>query len=172
MNDLWGDYLQHLIWRGNLQKFSKYSKLFEILHRIEFTWIIDRDDNREADGIDLREDYNIPIEYTNEECNNFMNHWCSVLEMMIGLAIRVDYEIIGDPSEEHPEHFFMKMIRNLDLLRLKEERTIIKIVNIWLNREFERNGRGSPFPVRNDRRDQRKLEIWDQMNSYISENYI
>lgn len=175
MEELWDDYLQYLIWRGGLQKMTRYSRLFEILHDIKFTWVIERDDNREDDGVELRDDYDIPDGYSEEEDEAFMAHWCSVLEMMIGLAIRVDDEFIGDPAEEHPEDFFMEMIENLGLNIYKGNRyredDVIKIVRRWLNREFDRKGNGSPFPVRRDRRDQRKLEIWDQMNSYINENY-
>lgn len=176
MDELWDDYLLYLIWRGGLQNMTKYSRLFEILHNIKFIWLIDRDENREGDGIELRDDY----EYHNETLEdkdivNFMDHWCSVLEMMIGLSIRVDDEFIGDPADEHPEEFFMEMIENLGLdvykgKRYREE-DVIKIVRKWLERKFDRNGNGSPFPVKNDCRDQRKLEIWDQMNSYIYENY-
>lgn len=179
MDDLWNKYLLYLLWKCNLDnglKYGKYSRLFEILHHIEFTWSIPRDDNREADGLELREEYDIPHGYTIEEEEDFQEHWVSVLEMLIGLAVRVEDEIIGDPADEHPEDFFMDMIKNLGLdifvgKRFLDE-DVIKIVRRWLNRRFEPDGRWSPFPVRNDCRDQRELEIWDQMNSYISENYI
>lgn len=175
MDELWDDYLQYLIWRGGLQKMTRYARLFEILHRIQFTWIIERDDNREEDGINLRDDYIIPREYSVEEDEAFYAHWCSVLEMLIGLAIRVDDEFIGDPAEDHPEEFFKEMIYNLGFREYKgewySENDVIRIVRRWLDRMFSHNGVGSPFPVRNDPRDQRKLEIWDQMISYINENY-
>lgn len=176
VEELWDDYLQYLIWRGGLQRMTKYGRLFEILHNIKFTWLIERDDNREDDGVELRDYYDIPrSEYSVEESEEFMDHWCSVLEMLIGLSIRVDDEIIGDPAEEHPEDFFMEMIKNLGLDIYKGDRyrenDVIKIVKKWMDRKFDRNGNGSPFPVKKDHRDQRKLEIWDQMNSYINENY-
>lgn len=179
MDELWNDYLNYLIWRGNLQKYTKFSDLFEILHNIEFTWILDRDDNREADGIELRDDYEIPDGYTEQEIYMFMNRWCSVLEMLIGLSIRVDDDFIGDPEEEHPEEFFIKMIQNLGLYIYNDsihnyeykKNIIRRKVNNWLSRNFASDGKGSPFPIKNDQRDQRTIEIWDQMISYINENY-
>lgn len=176
MDELWDDYLGYLIWRCHLEKKTYYSRLFEILHNIEFIYIIDRDDNRVSDGMDLRNNYYFPPCYGPELKYDFMNHWCSVLEVLIGLSIRVDDEIIGDPFEEHPEEFFIEMIKNLKLDKFKDninykEEDIIKIVDRWLNREFNMDGRGSPFPLKYDFRDQRKLEIWDQVNSYINENY-
>ena len=136
---------------------------------------MERDDNREEDGYDLRNEYNIPSEFSVEMKEAFFAHWCSVFEMLIGLAIRVDDEFIGDPADEHPEDFFIEMLENLGLTkfvgRRYREQDVINIVQKWLERRFDKDGRGSPFPVRHDHRDQRKIEIWDQMNSYISENY-
>lgn len=175
MNELWDDYLEYLIWRGNLERFTKFSRLFEILHNIEFRYVMERDENREADGMNLRDDYTIPDDYSIEQVGTFMDRRVSVLEVLIALAIRVDDDYIGDPNEEHPEVFFMEMLENLGLSAFKwkqyNENNVRKIVNVWLDREFARNGVGSPFPLYNSRRDQRTLEIWDQMKAYINERY-
>lgn len=175
MEELWDDYLEFLIWRCQIQKLTRFGRLFEILHHVDFEWELERDENRESDGVDLRDEYDIPDGFDEKTEEAFYARRCSVLEMLIGLAIRVDDEFIGDPAEEHPEIFFMEMIENLGLDKFKGNRytesDVIKIVNRWMHRDFERNGRGSPFPVKKSRRDQRKLEIWDQMNTYISENY-
>lgn len=176
MDELWNDYLNYLIWIGGLTEIaSRYGRLFEILHHIDFKWILDRDENREADGIGLRDDFDLPHSCTMQEDEAFFARYCSVFEMMLALAIKVDDEFIGDPAEEHPEEFFMEMIKNLGLDKFKGERykkaDVIKIVNRWLDREFDSNGVGSPFPIRRSNQDQRKLEIWDQMNAYLNENY-
>lgn len=175
MDELWDDYLQYLLWRGNLERLTRYGRLFEILHHMEFRYIIERDENRDADGADLRDGYDVPNDYSVEEDEAFMAHWTSVLEVLLALAIRVDDEYIGDPSEEHPEKFFMEMIKNLGLDIFKGNRyredDVHRIVDKWLDRGFARNGVGSPFPLHHSRRDQRRLEMWDQMQAYISENY-
>lgn len=174
MEELWDDYLNYLIWRCHLDDDRGYEKLFWILHNTNFLYMLDRDDNRSADGIELRDDYEIPYEYKKYKYE-FMDRPCSVLEMLIGLAIRVDDNIIGDPAEEHPEEFFWKMIDNLGLDKFKrnryEDHDVTKILEKWMLRKFDKNGRGSPFPIKYDHRDQRKLEIWDQMNTYVSEEY-
>lgn len=180
--ELWEDYLQHLIWVGHLGKFRGYENLFELLQNIEFTWLIERDENRAGDGLELRDDYEFSIDITDSDnllVEDFMNCPCSVLEMLIGLAIRVDEEYLGDPADPHPEDFFWEMIKNLDLdcftNRILQKRSNVDVlqarIRIWLKRRFAKNGLGSPFPVYNDDRNQRDLEIWDQMNSYINENY-
>lgn len=152
-----------------------YGRLFEILHNIDFEYILERDENRESDGIDLRDDFYIPDCFDFELEMAFYGRKCSVFEMLLALSIRVDDEIIGDPAEEHPEKFFIEMIENLGLGIFRGDRYrdeyVIEIVQKWMDRKFNKKGGGSPFPMKHDRRDQRKLEIWDQMNAYISENY-
>lgn len=174
MEELWDDYLNYLIWRGHLERMDLYSRLFSELHNIEFRWIIDRDGNRAADGVELRDDYEIPDAYCGI-IDYFLDRSCSVLEMLIGLAIRVDNDIIGDPAEEHPEKFFMEMIENLGLDRYTNLRfddvAIHRRIDRWMERKFTSHGLGGLFPVYHDQRDQRDLEIWDQMNSYLNENY-
>lgn len=175
MEELWDDYLEYLIWKCGLDRYTGLEKIFQILHDMEFTYILDRDDNRYDDGAELRDDYEIPEEYF-DYVDEFMNQPCSVMEMLVALAIRVEGQYIGDPADEHPERFFVEMIDNLGLNTMRRGRMreyeVIKIIRRWLDRKFEKDGRGSPFPVRYDHRDQRCLEIWDQMNNYISENYV
>lgn len=175
MNELWDDYLEYLIWRGNLERFKKLGHLFEILHNIEFRYIIERDGNRDADGMNLRDGYNIPDGYSNKQIEEFMDRRTSVLEVLIALAIRVDDDYIGDPGEEHPEEFFLEMLENLGLWAFKgkryKEEDVRRIIDRWLDRDFTRKGVGSPFPLHYCERDQRDLEIWDQMKAYVNENY-
>lgn len=174
MNPLWDDYLQWLIWRCGLEHEKHYGRLFEALHDIPFIYCMDRDENREIDGMDLREQYEIP-DCSNAVAEDFYAQKCSVMEMLVALSIRVDDDIVGDPGEEHPEDFFMEMIRNLGLDRFKQNRCrrgdVDRIVDRWMKRDFGPDGAGSPFPIHDDPRDQRDLEIWDQVNSYINENY-
>lgn len=174
---LWDDYLDYLIERGNLSR--KFRNLFKILNNIEFRYDFERDENRDADGHDLRKEYyvNIPSWCSTELKDAFMGHWTTVLEVLIALAMRVDDEYIGDPGEEHPETFFMEMIKNLGLDKFHgniyayDKNIVIKVINRWLDRDFSKNGVGSPFPLHYNKTDQRNLEIWDQMQAYVNEKY-
>lgn len=176
MDELWGDYFQYLLWRCGLEKKTRFGRLFKILHHMDFTWVLERDENRDGDGYELRDDYEISGDFEDWIVDDFYSRRTSVFEVLIAIAIRIDNEFIGDPAEEHPEDFFLEMIKNLGLDRFVgnryQESDVIKIVDRWLQRRFHKDGQGSPFPVKYDHRDQRKLEIWDQMNSYISENYV
>lgn len=175
MEKIWDDYMRFLILRANLQQFKDLEKIFKLLHNISFSYVLYRDNNRAEDGVALRKIYLENNYLADHLLKMFQNRECSVLEMLIGLAIRVDNEYIGDPGEEHPEYFFIEMIENLGLCRLKQgphmNRVVYTIAKTWMDRKFKRNGQGSPFPVKYDDRDQRELEIWDQMNSYVNENF-
>lgn len=148
-----------------------YEKLMDYLHNRLFVFFIDFDANRAQDGVDLRDLFGLDIGYPNLEfnCN------CCVLEMLVSLALRIENEYIGDPKEEHPERIFWEMIRNLGLSRYRDGRfdrnEVEQIVNIWLYRTFDYNGDGSIFPLRNPRTDQRQIEIWSEMNEYLTEKY-
>lgn len=151
---------------------KRYNQLMSYLHRTDFVSRIGRDANREDDGMQLRNDF---CEENNLPLYLFDYQRCSVLEMLAALAIRIDDEYIGDPNRPDPGNIFWEMIQNLELDhytdRRFEEKEVHNIVHKWLFRDFDPNGDGSIFPLKYARKDQTKIEIWDQMNAYISENY-
>ena len=170
------DYYQWLLEHVDAYKepYYNYSLLLHELHSIEYKWGLENDENRATDGVDLRKLYmdenNIPDLFYKEGIN------CSVLEMLVGLAIRCDNEIMYDGGPSRAGKLFWIMIENLDLDRCSDDQFNSKYVHQqidrWLSRDFKRNGRGSPFPlnVRNCR-DQRKVTIWKQMCGYLSEHF-
>lgn len=173
---LWDDYGDWLVDRVGFKRKDRYFELFATLHNIPFRFYITLDKNREADGLDLREEFALSMGYPEVK----FDEGCSVLEMLVGLAIRVEREYIGDPKEEHPEGFFWEMIQNV--LGMDKywrycsgprysEAYVERIINTWLDRDFRYDGYGSIFPLKNPSRDQREVEIWDQMNEYLMENY-
>ena len=146
-------------------------ELLWILFNEKFVYKIPKDDNRAADGLDLRERWRKGFHY---------NAPCSVLEMLIALAYRMDFNIseVGEP--EKPGKWFWEMIENLRLEEFTGRKSIDKdvmfqnmsILDTWLQRTYHPNGRGGLFPLRNPQKDQRKVEIWYQMMFYIMENYF
>ena len=41
-----------------------------------------------------------------------------------------------------------------------------------VERRYKRSGEGGLFPLKNAAKDQRKVEIWYQLSSYLLENYV
>lgn len=167
MDKTWNGYKNTLLTTVGVDLWHRrnYKSLFDHLHNREFIWLIDRDENRADDGLTLRR----RLRY------DFGNRPCSVLEMLVALSIRGDDEIFGDPADPRPGDFFWEMIENLALENMTEKKfnpeRIDRILDRWMNREFFPDGRGSIFRVKFNIQDMRDLEIWDQMNCYVSERY-
>ena len=159
---------------GKKEKVDRYSKLLRKLYHIPFRYMIPRDGNREADGIDLRyrfgseEDYSQPI-----ISSELDSRTCSVLEMMVALSIRIEEQIMGDPDTgDRPDKWFWLMIENLGLIDMDNEHYIQEkadlIINNFLDRKYSKNGEGSLFVIKNVD-DIRGMEIWYQMCHYLNE---
>lgn len=159
---------KYINWLLDRIRFNKkgYDILIEYMFLTPFKCVIDRDENRINDAYSLLSEYNGNV---NSKC-------LSVLEVLAALAIRIDDEYIGDPIEPNPSFIFWKMCCNLGLNKLDDkhfdERKYYNIINKWMNRDFLSNGVGGIFPLEHPSIDQRDIEIWAQMQEYLSENYI
>lgn len=170
MSDVYFNWLYDLVCHGRYSKDISFRKLLGYLYKTEFTYIIPMDENRAKDGIALRKrfsyDYDIadigPKEYSP----------CSVLEMMIALSIRCEEDIMYDPNVgDRTEQWFWEMIVNLGLGGMMDDIFDVEhveyIVDRFLNREYEPNGRGGLFFIRNCKYDLRRVEIWYQLCWYL-----
>jgi hypothetical protein len=52
-----------------------------------------------------------------------------------------------------------------------DDSEVMKILDRIIERTYQRNGVGGLFPLKRDKKDQRKVELWYQMNAYLIENY-
>lgn len=151
---------------------NSYRKLLTYLHKVEFKYRIRKDMSRAKDGIDLR--HRFAQEYQRagiEDIESYLTGPCSVLEMMIALSFRCE-EIMNDPVlGDRTSQWFWKMIINLGLGPMTDgmfDIDIVKdIVDIFLTRKYEPDGRGGLFTVRKAPRDLRRVEIWTIMMWYL-----
>lgn len=151
--------------------------LLKDLHNKTFYSLIPHDENRIYDGLELREDYMRELWYPKYE---EIEGDCSVLEMLIGLARRMDYETVDPYNDDEPSHivyWFWEMIDNLGLIVFDDESYVERggmhyvshILNNLVERKYSRSGRGGLFPLLHNRKDQRRIEIWYQMSAYLLE---
>lgn len=177
-NELNNRYFNWMCQLVSVRRYSKgrsYRKLLQFLHRVDFYYIIPMDSNREADGIDLRYRFGYENSYEESMIASFLDDRpCSVLEMMIALAIRCEENIMDDPDiGDRAGQWFWSMIVNLGLEDMDDvkynESYIDRAINRFLNREYKRNGEGGLFTVRHSGRDLRNVEIWYQMCWYLDE---
>lgn len=150
---------------------AEYTFLLDKLQHTEFYWTNDRDKNRAHDGVSLRHDYI----YETGHGLIPSSESCTILELLIALAIRCDKDILGDPNDVYLASWFWDMIKNLGLFEMNDWNYdgvfVDYILQRWMNREYSYDGKGGLFPLKRPMQDQRGLEIWLQMHSYLNENY-
>lgn len=165
------EWMYRLMCGGRFAKTISYRKLFTFLHDTEFTYFVPHDENRADDGIALR--YRYCLTYDCTDLEYYLDGPCSVLEMMVALAIRCEERIMSDPDKgDRTAQWFWDMIRSLGLSSMTDynfdERTANEIMWKFLNRKYAPDGRGSLFTVKGLRRDLRDIEIWHQLMAYLN----
>lgn len=158
-------------------KKHRHLLLAEALYKTDFYWTIDLDINRCKDGIRLREDFGAETGNNHEN----LNDPCNLLEVMVALMFRFDDLMPEATSEKEmknrPSQWFWEMVNNAGLYKYTDEYYMVRDNRLELNRDLERilsreydsGGFGGFFPLENPEKDQRKVEIWYQMNAYIME---
>lgn len=154
-------------------KKQSYRKLLFRLHDIEFDYSIPMDGNRAEDGINLRYRFGDEKSIHQAMIASYLDDKpCSVLEMLIALAIRCEEHIMDDPDiGNRTGQWFGGMIDNLGLGSMYDENFdrdyVDEKIGIFLNRDYERNGKGGLFTVKHCKYDLRTVEIWYQMCWYL-----
>ena len=145
-----------------------YRKLFVMLHGMEFKYFVPYDENRASDGMNLR------WYFVDDGGDDEILRWkepCTVLEMLISVAMHMD-KIVGDPEGELDiRHWFWMMLDNLDLSAMTDDKYdrmyVYGRVNLFMNREYEPDGDGNIIYIPDCKDDLRKVEIWWQMCWYL-----
>lgn len=150
-----------------------YRRLLAFLHGVEFTYTIPMDSNRAEDGVELRYRFGRDLGYGDVQIASCLDvRPCSVLEMMVALAIRCEEHIMGDPDiGDRTGKWFWGMVDSLGLSHMTDREFDIDhvrhVVRRFLAREYGKDGRGGLFLVHGCRRDLRRAEIWYQMCWYL-----
>lgn len=164
------EWMYDMMCGGRFSRSISYRQLFTFLHDTEFVYFIPHDENRADDGITLR--YRFCQIHNCEDLEYYLSGPCSVLEMMVALAIREE-SIMDDPEkDDRTSQWFWNMITNLGLGGMSDENfnewLVSDVVTRFLEREYEPDGRGGLFRVRGWHRDARDAEIWHQLMAYIN----
>ena len=146
---------------------KNYLGLFERMHNTEFVWTVPHDDNRVQDGLDLRGEF-LEIRGGGELSLGGVTQ----LEVLIALSRRVGFIANGG---HHSRIWAWTLLKNLGLHKFSDPLTpekLSRIDNILYDlmwRNYHANGHGGFFPLQNPDVDQTKVEIWHQVNAYVSE---
>lgn len=174
IDDEYFDWLFDLVCEDRFSPDISYRRLLDQLHNTRFRYSIPMDRNRAEDGVDLRRRFALYQGYE-DSCDLVLEQLrgpCSVLEMMVALAVRCEENIMDDPRVgDRTQQWFWGMIANLGLGSMTDNRYdetyVDEAIDILLNREYEPNGRGGLFTVRHCNVDMRTVEIWHQLCKYL-----
>ena len=165
-------WLYDLMCRHRFAEGFSYIKLFRRLYKTRFIYGIPNDRNRASDGITLR--YRFTYDYAGEASasDSYPDNPCSVLEMMVALAIRCEKDIMDDPYKgDRTRQWFWRMIVSLGLNGMNDdyydESTVDDILYRFLWRRYKKTGEGGLFTIKNCEQDLRDTEIWIQMLWYL-----
>lgn len=163
------NWLYDTVCKDRFAETNSFRKLLSYLHSMEFTWVIPNDSNRAYDGVDLRYQFALQSDIPNAEAR--ITGPCSVLEMIIALASSEEQLMHNPKIGDRTAHWFWRMIVNLGLGGMTDSRfdryEVKNVVNRLLDRDYEADGTGGLFTIKNCQYDLRDMEIWSQACYYM-----
>ncbi len=171
------EWMYHLVCNNKNYNKLSYRKLLYFLYTQTFVAIVPMDENRVSDGIDFRYRFGYENGYSDEYIKRYLDtKECSVLEVMISLAYRVEEQIMDNTDfGNRTGQWFWSMIVSLGLGSMHDDRFdqiyCELIVDDFVNRNYNYNGRGGLFTLSNPYDDMTKVDIWCQFMWYLNENF-
>lgn len=150
-----------------------YSQLLWILYNYEFRVVVDMDYNRVKNALYLRD-------HLAEEAGlrTIGDDYCSVLDILVHLADRMAFNVDRlSERETGLRCYFWEMIENFGFEECTDgdknwsEEEVLVVLDDWVDRNYNENGNDTPYPIRHRVKKYQKMELWDQMQIYIEENY-
>lgn len=145
--------------------------LLNLMFETSFGWLdnVPMDENRAVDGTDLRVDFAHSI---GRNPATMKDEWgpCTFAEVLIGLSRRMAFVAGGSAPG-----WAWQLLQNLEMHRLSDPLTPARtrraqeIMDRVIQRTYNEDGTGGFFPLAWPQEDQRSVELWYQLNSYVEE---
>ena len=145
-----------------------YWGLLNFMFDMPFSWSVPMDDNRMADGLEIRREFAHEIHVHPKTMEKLGP--CSFLEVLISLSRHLAF-IAGGESPG----WAWQLLGNLELhgmsdpLTRPKQRKAENIMRIAIERTYLPDGTGGFFPLAWPDTDQTQVELWYQMNYYVEE---
>lgn len=166
------NWLYDIVCSSRVNYSVSYEKMFHYMHQKEFIFIIENDINRAKDGTNLR--YRYATLRNDENIFEILNNEpCSILEMMVAIAIRCEENIMTNIEYgDRTTQWFWNMMSNIGISFMTDDRYdeifLENKLNILLKRQYRPDGKGGLFYIRNCKDDLRNVEIWTQLCWYLN----
>lgn len=173
LDELYFQWLYGLVADPTIQEENlTYWNVLRVLFEKEYAWVdsVVNDENRIHDGKALRIEFIESQGWTVASVDpNWIELGCSMLEVMVGLAHRLEFLADGTPH-----YWFWVLMANIGLAGFNDKRRLRRdyvedILDRIIFRNYQPTGLGGFFPLQNPREDQRDIELWAQMNEYVQE---
>lgn len=184
--DEYYNWLVNIAFPGDLSK--NYTTLLDFLYKTEYKCgKRSKNHNRWCDGIHLRDEFE--TEYLKngknkrlpESIRSFFSFIenpiksdapCSMLEMMVALCKRCENIMSDDRYGDRTHQWFWIMLVSLGLGKMSNDRfnekEAIEIVKTFLSNQYNPDGRGGLFTIREFSGDMREMDIWTQMCWFLN----
>lgn len=175
LNNQYFNWMYDIVKDRRYTKGRQYGKIIRYLNDIDFVVLLPMDDNRSSDGINLRYRFGDDVGCDSRLVASLLDdHPCTVLEMMIALSFRCEDEIMYNPDIGYQiGKWFWEMIINLGLMKMDDDHFDLDYIHDaiyrMMYREYEPNGKGGLFIIRNATQDLRNIELWYQACWYLDE---
>lgn len=153
---------------------TNHWQLMRQLYISPFDGFVPNDDNRAFEGKDLRIEF---LQSTGYPLVDPFGMWfdlgCSMLEMIIAISRRAAFE---DETLGSPVEWFWRLVHNLeldgytdDIFEISIQEEVTEALGRVNRRTYQYDGQGGLFPLRHAKEDQRTVELWTQMSTYLLE---
>lgn len=145
-------------------------RLLRHLYSTEFKYLDEFDKNRFDDGIHMRYRFIFDMERSGEHYDKKTP--ANMLEVMVGLAVKIEAIMAETMFGDRTHSWFWSMCSSLGLNGQYDEFFDADYVDDILARfnrkEYDPDGHGGLFWIRNYEGDMRELEIWTQADRWLS----
>lgn len=164
MRERYFHWLLKFIGNGFCRK-NSYFELLEYLFNTEFCWSIPMDENRAADGIELRRRFVMDCDEDPEASYLYLSGPASVLEVLIALSIRMEYIARGSIDLSKSSQWFWGMIKSLSIFDCYDGCFDADKVTYFLDGWFDARSEISIFP-------DGEGELWHQAMKFLSDLFV
>jgi hypothetical protein len=154
---------------GRMPASRSHWHVLKLLYTKEFVWFVPNDDNRAEDGRELRTEFLETQQIDVSEDSHWMRLGCDMFELLLGVSRRLAFETDGTTRE-----WFWVLMANLELDQYTDntdvpEDVVNEVLEVLIWRNYSPDGSGGLFPLRRPIEDQRSVELWYQLSSYLQE---